>query len=82
MHAMALNPSPMSSATLAIWLGSLYADLNWFYPFRDGNGRTQRERLRQWAERFSYVLYYAALEPATYLSAATEPDSADQTTLL
>jgi len=74
MRTMTLHPSPLPPATLATWLGIWHTELNALHPFREGNGRTQRELLRQWATFFGYpTLPYARLNPSVYLIASAQP---------
>lgn len=81
LHAMrhqAHLPSPQSPTALATGFGHWHAELNALHPFRDGNGRTQRELLRQWATFLGYpVIPYDRLDPAEYLAASAQatPDA-------
>ena len=50
----------------AFYLG----EINAVHPFREGNGRTQREFIRQLAANAGYTLSWAAISPADNLAAS------------
>ena len=48
-------------STFASRLAYYFAEINALHPFREGNGRTQREFIRQLAYQNNYCLSYAGL---------------------
>lgn len=38
-----------------------FSEINALHPFREGNGRTQRELIRQLAYESGYILHYAVI---------------------
>jgi len=55
--------------------GELLADLNMLHPFRDGNGRTQREFVRQWARFHGFRLDYQRLDADRYMASSITDDA-------
>ena len=55
---------------LAQLAGGLLTDLNMLHPFREGNGRTQREFVRQLARYHGFELDYGRMDAAAYLAAS------------
>ena len=51
-------------------LGYYLAEINALHPFREGNGRTQREFIRQLAYQNSYFLSYAGITPEEMIEAS------------
>jgi fido (protein-threonine AMPylation protein) len=66
LQAMQCPPVSRTPVAIARQLAVFHTDLNRLHPFCDGNGRTQRELLRPWAQRAGYRLAYAFLDPVTY----------------
>lgn len=50
--------------------GQILGDVNYVHPFREGNGRTQAEYLRQLGERAGYVVDLAGIEGERWLAAS------------
>ena len=48
----------------------MIGDLNYVHPFRDGNGRTQLEYLRQLAEAAGHAPDLSLLRPAAWIEAS------------
>lgn len=48
------------------------AEINVLHPFREGNGRTQREFIRTLAEQAGYALSWSAVHPKELLNASIE----------
>ena len=61
----ALDPGAFAAAA-AVTIG----DLNHVHPFREGNGRTQLEYLRQLAHRAGHALNLDRLRPAPWIAAS------------
>ena len=56
--------------SLAQLAGAALTDLNMLHPFREGNGRTQREFVRQLACYHGFSLDYAQMDAAAYMAAS------------
>ncbi len=57
--------------------GSLLTDLNMLHPFREGNGRTQREFVRRLSRYHGFELDYAQMDAAAYMVPSVS-DSAEE----
>jgi cell filamentation protein len=57
--------------------GVVIGDINHVHPFREGNGRTQLQYLKQLAERAGHRLDLTRLEPGTWLAASKSANQAD-----
>jgi cell filamentation protein len=58
------NLNPAAFAKMA---GEIMGDLNYVYPFRDGNGRTQLIYLEQLAAQASHPLEIGQIDPARWI---------------
>lgn len=54
--------------------GELMTHLNMLHPFREGNGRTQREFVRQLARFQGFILDYRQMDVERYLAASVTDD--------
>jgi cell filamentation protein len=54
----------------------IIGDLNYAHPFREGNGRTQLQYLKQLAERAGHSMDLTKLQPDQWLHASTEAHQA------
>ena len=54
--------------------GELMTHLNMLHPFREGNGRTQREFVRQLARFQGFMLDYRRMDVERYMAASTGDD--------
>ena len=52
--------------------GKFIGDVNYVHPFREGNGRTQAQYLKQLTERSGHRLDLAKLEPARWIEASRQ----------
>jgi cell filamentation protein len=50
--------------------GVLLGDVNYVHPFRDGNGRTQLQYLRQLADRAGHALDLSLIDSSTWIAAS------------
>ena len=57
--------------------GVVIGDINHAHPFREGNGRTQLQYLKQLAARAGHRTDLTKLEPATWLAASKAANDAD-----
>ena len=62
----------LSKEELAKKLAYYLAELNVLHPFREGNGRTEREFIRQLALKNGYILNLKRVEPHKILEASIE----------
>ncbi|MBR0488338.1 Fic family protein [Candidatus Saccharibacteria bacterium] len=53
-------------------LAYYFAEINALHPFREGNGRTQREFIRQLAFQNGYLLFYSGITKDEMISASIE----------
>ena len=53
-------------------LAYYFAEVNALHPFREGNGRTQREFIRQLAFQNGYLLFYSGIAQDEMISASIE----------
>lgn len=53
-------------------LAYYFAEINALHPFREGNGRTQREFIRQLAFQNGYLLFYSGITQDEMISASIE----------
>jgi cell filamentation protein len=56
--------------------GRILGDVNYVHPFREGNGRTQLQYLKQLAERAGHRLDLRRLKPESWLVASREAHQA------
>ena len=52
-------------------------DLNYIHPFREGNGRTQLQYLKQFAEQSGHRIDLKRIDPAAWLNASKASHAAD-----
>ena len=57
--------------------GIIIGDINYIHPFREGNGRTQAEYLKQLAEQAGHPLDLRRIEPAAWIEASKASHAAD-----
>lgn len=50
-----------------------FSEINALHPFREGNGRTQRELIRQLACESGYILHFAAITETEMMEASIDP---------
>ena len=74
---------------LLVFFTELYADLDAIHPFREGNGRTEREYLRQFMDYVceknnlkAYYLDYSKVNREKYINAVVKADSCQYDDLL
>ena len=60
----------LNKKDFAIRLSYYWAELNVLHPFREGNGRTTREFLRQLALKNDYILNFQNVKPTKLLDAS------------
>ena len=63
--------------TLAAGAGPILGDVNHVHPFREGNGRTQLQYLKQLAGRAGHELDLTRLESAAWLDASGQSNAGD-----
>jgi cell filamentation protein len=57
--------------------GIIMGDINYIHPFREGNGRTQAQYLRQLAEQAEHRLDLRRIDPAKWIEASKASHMAD-----
>lgn len=57
--------------------GAIMGDVNYVHPFRDGNGRTQLQYLKQLAERAGHALDLTKLNGPAWIEASRAANNAD-----
>lgn len=60
----------LSQHLFAQKLAYYFSEIHALHPFREGNGRTQREFIRQLALRQGYVIHFAVISEAEMLEAS------------
>jgi len=60
----------LSTTEFATEAGKIIGDLNYVHPFRDGNGRTQIQYLKQLAEQAGHPLDLTRLDPRRWIEAS------------
>lgn len=71
----------LSADAFADYAGQIIGDVNYVHPFREGNGRTQLEYLRQLGERAGHGLNPDRLDPDTWQSASRDAHLGDYSTM-
>ena len=69
------NLAALQQATrpeLVAFLGDLFCDINMLHPFREGNGRTQREYMFYLAKALGYQLDLALADASLYQAASLQ----------
>ena len=57
-------------------MGEFYRELIYIHPFREGNGRSIREFLREFAEyKFNYQLDYSKIDKKNFLLGITDKNN-------
>jgi fido (protein-threonine AMPylation protein) len=85
---LAIRSFRVSSDSVLVWRGNYrpgvwpaafcnratyyVAELNAIHPFRDGNGRTQREFIRQLAARHGYFLDWSSIQREQMIQASQD----------
>jgi cell filamentation protein len=67
----------LSRQDYAAAAAQIIGDVNYVHPFREGNGRTQLEYLRQLTEQAGHVLHPTALDSARWISASKASHDGD-----
>lgn len=57
--------------------GIIIGDINYIHPFREGNGRTQAQYLKQLGERAGHRIDLKRLDPIVWIEASKASHSAD-----
>jgi fido (protein-threonine AMPylation protein) len=57
--------------------GVIIGDINYIHPFREGNGRTQAQYLKQLAEQAGHPLDLRRIDPTSWIEASTVSHMAD-----
>jgi cell filamentation protein len=57
--------------------GVIIGDINYIHPFREGNGRTQAQYLRQLAEQAGHTLDLRRVDPELWIEASKASHMAD-----
>lgn len=71
----------LKAGGIAKRLAYYLAEINALHPFREGNGRTQREFIRQLAYQNGYFLSYAGITPEEMIKASKASFSLDYSLL-
>ena len=76
--------SNLSKNELAERLAYYLSELNVLHPYREGNGRTTREFIRELALKNGYVLNLSKVSPSDFLSASIKSivDTSDLSKLI
>lgn len=67
----------LSTTDFAETAGAILGDVNHVHPFREGNGRTQLQYLKQLAGRAGHTLALHALEPDEWIEASRMANRGD-----
>jgi cell filamentation protein len=57
--------------------GTILGDVNYVHPFREGNGRTQAQYVKQLAAQAGYALDLKRIEPGRWIDASKASHAAD-----
>jgi len=57
--------------------GVIIGDINYIHPFREGNGRTQAQYLRQLAEQAGHPLDLRRIDPKAWIEASKASHATD-----
>jgi cell filamentation protein len=57
--------------------GTIMGDINYVHPFREGNGRTQAQYLKQLAEQAGHALDLRRIDPKRWIDASKASHAAD-----
>jgi cell filamentation protein len=68
-HLKAIHKG-LSSQDFAYAVGNIVGDVNYVHPFREGNGRTQLQYLKQLAQQAAYSLDLTKLDRIAWLQAS------------
>ena len=67
----------LSSNAFAEAAGTIIGDVNYVHPFRDGNGRTQLQYLKQLAAQANHPIALTRIEPSRWLDASRSAHDGD-----
>lgn len=67
----------MERSAFAAEAGRIIGDVNYVHPFREGNGRTQLQYLKQLAEQAGHSLDLMMIDPAGWLAASRQAHRAN-----
>jgi len=67
----------MERSAFAAEAGRIIGDANYVHPFREGNGRTQLQYLKQFAEQAGHSLDLMMIDPAGWLAASRQAHRAN-----
>jgi cell filamentation protein len=70
-----LNGLPASE--FAREAGTIIGDINYIHPFREGNGRTQAQYLKQLAQQAGHILDFRRIDPELWIKASKASHMAD-----
>lgn len=76
VHGYLKNLPPTGFADLA---GEIMGDINYVHPFRDGNGRTQMQYLKQLAGEAGHLIDLTRIEKRSWMSASRAAHQGDYT---
>lgn len=62
----------LSAQDFAVRAGTIMGDVNYVHPFREGNGRTQLQYLKQLSEKAGHMLDLTKMRPELWLEASRE----------
>lgn len=65
------------TAGFAEGAGPVLGDVNHVHPFREGNGRTQLQYLKQLAEQAGHAIDLTQVDPAAWLEASRRSNAGD-----
>src|SRR5205085_10991081 len=67
----------LSPADFAREAGVIMGDVNYVHPFREGNGRTQAQYLKQLAAQAGHTLDLRQIDPASWIEASKASFASD-----
>lgn len=62
----------LSKSNFALFAGEIIGDLNYVHPFREGNGRTQLQYLKQLATQAGHEIDLKMIQPQQWMNASKE----------
>jgi len=68
-------------AEFAEQAGIIMGDVNYIHPFREGNGRTQAQYLKQLAAQAGHHLDLTRIDPTSWLEASKASHATDYTVM-
>lgn len=72
----------LDGAKFAEAAGQIIGDINYVHPFREGNGRTQLQYLKQLASRAGHAIDLTRIEPMSWLEASIASHGGDYTGMI